>query len=82
MSARRPKAAELRRSWGRYLDLDAPVEDLLTELAGIVHEVPGADGKRARELVIELHKRHNLAALAIHTFCCLAVGVNHAAPAR
>jgi hypothetical protein len=74
-AAHRPNTAdEMRRSWGRYLDLDAPVEDLLTELAAIVHDVPGAAGKRARELVIELHKRHDLAAVAIQTFCNLAVG--------
>lgn len=77
MQANKPRIntkSEMRRAWGRYLDLDAPVEDLLTELAGIVHEVPGAAGKRARELVIELHKRHDLAALAIQTFCNLAAG--------
>ena len=33
MSAGEPeRGAELRRFWGRYLDLDAPVNDLLTEL--------------------------------------------------
>jgi hypothetical protein len=76
MSAGEPeRGAAMRRFWGRYLDLDAPVEDLLTELATIAHDVPGATGKRARELVLELHKRHDLAGLAIQTFCRLAVGL-------
>lgn len=81
MNARPQWGAEMSRAWGRYLDLDAPVEDLLAELEDIVAAMPNAQCKelvpmfaRLGPLAHELRKRHEHVSAALQAFCELAIG--------
>lgn len=81
MSAIRAWDPEMSRAWGRYLDLDTPVEDLLIELEEIVSAMPNAQCAelvgmfgRLSPLAHELRKRHEHVSAALQAFCDLAIG--------